>query len=320
MPTASRHPRPSEALAALAALPLVVEEAAAELLQRRVADGSTRRTALLRLRSVGEEGLGEDVTFQQTDLMQEPPPLLQRAPSTLGGLWEALDGADLFARPPRHDVVRSYRRWAIEAAALDLALRQNGLDLCGVLGHRPAPLTFVVSAPGNWAATAPAVRLKVDAAALAPGLPVEIVDFKGEGDEELVQRALELYPHALQEDPPVVVTGARVSWDVPIRSARDLDLLPAVPAAINVKPARFGSLRGLLELYERCAERGIAMYGGGQFELGPGRGQAQLLASLFHPGAPNDLAPAAYNEAEPPATLPPSPIAVVHERGFRAAT
>ena len=31
-------------------------------------------------------------------------------------------------------------------------------------------------------------------------------------------------------------------------------------------------------------ERGIALYGGGQFELGPGRGHIQYLASLFHPG------------------------------------
>lgn len=291
-----------------------------EPLQRRVADGSTRRTALLRLRGAGEEGLGEDVTFQQPDLMQEPPPLLRRPPGTLGGLWEALDGAVLFASSPGYDVVRSYRRWAIEAAALDLALRQNGVDLSGVLDRRPAPLRFVVSAPGRWTTVAPAASLKVDAPDLVPGLPVEIVDFKGEGDEELVRRALELYPRALQEDPPVVLPGARVSWDVPIRSVRDLDLLPAAPAAINVKPARVGSLAGLLELYEMCAERGIATYGGGQFELGPGRGQAQLLAALFHPDVPNDLAPAAYNEAEPPATLPPSPIDVVHERGFRAAT
>ena len=34
------------------------------------------------------------------------------------------------------------------------------------------------------------------------------------------------------------------------------------------------------------------MYGGGQFELGVGRGQIQYLASLFHPDSPNDVAPA----------------------------
>jgi hypothetical protein len=49
-------------------------------------------------------------------------------------------------------------------------------------------------------------------------------------------------------------------------------------------------------------------------ELGPGRGQIQYLASLFHPDAPNDVAPAEFNEPDPPPGLPdrelePSPSA-----------
>jgi len=48
--------------------------------------------------------------------------------------------------------------------------------------------------------------------------------------------------------------------------------------------------------------------GGGQMELGPGRGQAQYLASLFHAEAPNDLAPGVYNEPEPGPSLPASPL------------
>ena len=35
------------------------------------------------------------------------------------------------------------------------------------------------------------------------------------------------------------------------------------------------------------------MYGGGMGENGVGRGQIQLLASLFHPDGPNDVAPSA---------------------------
>ena len=42
------------------------------------------------------------------------------------------------------------------------------------------------------------------------------------------------------------------------------------------------------------------MYGGGQFELGPGRGQIQLLASIFHPDTPNDVAPGGYNVPDRP--------------------
>jgi hypothetical protein len=61
---------------------------------------------------------------------------------------------------------------------------------------------------------------------------------------------------------------------------------------LNLKPARFGSVRALFDTYDYCAAHGIDVYGGGMFEQGPGRGQLQYLASLFHPGTPNDLAPA----------------------------
>ena len=60
---------------------------------------------------------------------------------------------------------------------------------------------------------------------------------------------------------------------------------------MNIKPSRFGSIQELFDTYDYCAKNKIAMYGGGQFELGPGRGQIQYLASLFHPGTPNDVAP-----------------------------
>ena len=60
------------------------------------------------------------------------------------------------------------------------------------------------------------------------------------------------------------------------------------------------------------------MYGGGQFELGPGRGQIQYLASLFHPDGPNDVAPGGFNEPEVPPGLPSSPLPVaVEPTGFR---
>jgi hypothetical protein len=52
------------------------------------------------------------------------------------------------------------------------------------------------------------------------------------------------------------------------------------------------------------------MYGGGQFELGPGRGHVQYLASIFHPYGPNDIAPTGYNEPDTPAGLPTSPLPV----------
>ena len=86
-----------------------------------------------------------------------------------------------------------------------------------------------------------------------------------------------------------------------------------------MKPSRFGTLESLCAVYDFCAERGIGTYGGGQFELGPGRGQIQLLAALFHPEAPNDVAPAGYNRTGLPAGLPDSPLDLAPATtGFRA--
>ena len=125
-----------------------------------------------------------------------------------------------------------------------------------------------------------------------------------------------MYPDALLEDPPVVVPGARASWDIPITSASEIRRLPDRPSAINVKPARLGSVADLFDLYEHCTAEGIDMYGGGQHEVGPGRAQIQLLASLFHPQAPNDVAPAGYNEPNAADGLPRSPLELLPRVGF----
>jgi hypothetical protein len=74
----------------------------------------------------------------------------------------------------------------------------------------------------------------------------------------------------------------------------------------------------LFAAYEHCEANDIGMYGGGQFELGPGRGQIQYLASLFHADTPNDVAPGGYNLPEPPPGLPSSPIPPAPSKtGFR---
>jgi hypothetical protein len=110
----------------------------------------------------------------------------------------------------------------------------------------------------------------------------------------------------------------RLTWDFPIHSVADIDALDWQPRCLNSKPSRFGSVQSLFDFYDACDERGIALYGGGQFELGPGRGQIQHLASLFHADAPNDVAPGAYNEGTPRPGLPQSPLpAASTEPGFR---
>ena len=88
----------------------------------------------------------------------------------------------------------------------------------------------------------------------------------------------------------------------------DAEALPFPPRCLNVKPSRFGTVQRLFDFYEWCEVRGVAMYGGGQFELGIGRLQIQELASLFHPDMPNDVAPPEFNAQEIPRGVQPSPL------------
>jgi hypothetical protein len=137
-------------------------------------------------------------------------------------------------------------------------------------------------------------------------------------DPGLYQRCLAAWPEAVIEDPSTdprvlpLLAGNwdRVSWDAPIHRVDDIAGLPHPPRILNIKPCRFGSLRALCGAYDFCEARGIAMYGGGFFELGPGRGQIQYLASLFHPDGPNDVSPRGFHGAVAPPGLPDGPLPV----------
>jgi len=214
-------------------------------------------------------------------------------------------------------------------------------------------MTFVVS-PGlgsppssrtvrRWLELDPGLRFKLDPAPdwsqglieeLAATRAVVTADLKAyysaEGDSppdsNLYRRVAEGFPEAFLEDPaltdetdPILEPHReRITWDAPIHSVADVEALPFPPRTLNSKPSRFGFLRELLAFYAYCEERGIGLYGGGMFELGPGRGQIQYLASLFHPDAPNDVAPRAYNDPEPRGGLPGSPLpATPASTGFR---
>ncbi|MDQ5819969.1 MAG: hypothetical protein M3540_00815, partial [Actinomycetota bacterium] len=124
-----------------------------------------------------------------------------------------------------------------------------------------------------------------------------------------------------ETDPVLEPHRDRITWDAIIHSVADIEGLPFPPRMINVKPSRFGTLEGLFAAFDHCAERGIETYGGGQFELGPGRGHIQCLASLFSPDTPNDVAPSGFNVGEPRAGLPASPLEpAVADVGFRWET
>jgi L-alanine-DL-glutamate epimerase-like enolase superfamily enzyme len=343
----------------VADLPLMIDEYALEGLSRTVSSGFERHTTVIRVRGGGEEGLGEDVTYEAIDhrRQQELGPTLP-----LGGEWtfdsfsEHLGGLDLFpAGAPGFEVFRNYRRWGFESAALDLALRQAGRSLSDVLGRDLRPVTFVVSSrmgePPTIApvtrrlARYPALRFKLDATPdwddeLISGLvetgAVDSIDFKGaykgtivdtETDPDFYRRIAETFPDAWLEDPDLETDEAmaalepfadRITWDAPIHSIDDILAARVLPRTVNLKPSRFGSVRALFGAYDFCAERGMGAYGGGQYELGPGRGQIQYLAALFHADSPNDIAPAGYDELDPEPGLPASPLLPDPERtGFR---
>ena len=145
-------------------------------------------------------------------------------------------------------------------------------------------------------------------------------------DPVLYRRVVEAFPEAWIEDPALTpetesVLEAhrdRFSWDAVIHSIADIESLPYPPRMVNIKPSRLGGLKSLLDAYDYCADRAIGTYGGGQFELGVGRGQNQYLASLFHADAPNDVAPGGFNLPVPAAGLPSSPLAAAPAPlGFR---
>ena len=193
----------------------------------------------------------------------------------------------------------------------------------------------------------PTLRFKLDPAndwddelieALAETGAVDSLDLKGfykgtpvdvETDPELYAKLIETFPEAWLEDPDVTPetrpllepVSERVTWDAPIHSIADIEAMPwSPPKTVNVKPSRFGPIRNLFAAYDYCEERGIGAYGGGQTELGQGRGQIQYLASIFHPDTPNDVAPGGYNDprqATKPG-LPSSPLEpAIADVGFR---
>ena len=343
----------------VARLPLEVEGYELEALERDVSSDFTRLSTVIHLHGGGHDGVGEDVTYDALDqvALQDAGPVHRLAGShTLATFSQLLGTLDLWPARPVREASRDYRRWAFESAALDLALRQAGASLAAALDLEPRPVNFVVSLrlgePPSMEplrrrlAVSPGLRFKLDPTSswddalvseLVATNAVDSLDFKGlyagtvvdqPPDADLYARVVRAFPDAWLEDPALTPeTEAvlaedrhRVTWDAPIHSVADIEALPFVPRMVNVKPSRFGSLARLLAAYDHCRERGIGAYGGGQFELGPGRGQIQYLASLLHPDAPNDVAPSGYNFPDPAPGLPPSPLSPVPSAtGFRWA-
>lgn len=336
--------------AAFKDLPLKIESHEFIRHTMAVSTGMERVTSEIVLRGAGQEGRGEDVTYETLDhdVLQKDAVLDHTFDGTFDEFSRHLATLELWAAPPIREVSRNYRVWGFESAALDLALRQNGLDFAGALGIEPQPVRFILSLRlgeppdfgrvQRWLDVAPWLEFKLDAEGSwsrelfeqlgATGL-VRQVDLKGHYSgtvvdnpptPELYGNTIECFPDAWIEDPAItdetraMLTAdgvlERLTWDAPIHGVGDIEALEFAPRGMNIKPSRFGPLKELLAVVEYCNEHEIEMYSGGQFELAVGRDHLHAVASVFYPDTPNDAAPVAYHAPDPSPGAPPSPLPV----------
>jgi hypothetical protein len=335
----------------VADLPLTVEGYDLSRLEGETSSDFTRVSTVFTLYGPERAGSGEDVTYDTPDhdALLGADPDADRFPLageyTLDSFSSALADVDLFpTKEPERGVSKHYRRWALEGAALDLALRQAGETLASALGRRDDPVSFVVSTRLGEPPTTDRIEQVLDvdgdiafkldptpewtpelAARVAELAPVRILDLKGlyegtevdaEPDPALYELVLETFPDAVVEDPALTDETRplfdgheeRVSWDYPVTGVESVEKLPFEPEWLNVKPSRFGTVESLFDTVEYARERDIRLYGGGQFELGVGRRQLHALAAALYPDGPNDLAPRGYNTPEVRSGVPVSPL------------
>lgn len=332
----------------LGSLAVAIEEISLERHHLETPSGFERTTTVITLSGDGHQGHGEDVTyFEEAHGAIDPAGILEaiRHSSSVDQVHRSIDESRFdFGVDDPPPVATNYRRWAIESAALDLALKQRDSSLAEVVGRPFRPVTFVTSPslgepPSGEVVDrlidrVPGIGFKLDPTAawddrlidhLADTDAVDILDLKGHYDFDGVgqspdphryERLIEAFSSAIIEDPAVtpstkpILDGARdrIAWDYPIRAPSDLDDRPWTPRWLNIKPSRLGSIRSLCATLEAAADRSISCYGGGQFELAVGRQQAHAIASLWYPTAPNDIAPTAYHHPDRADTLPTSPL------------
>ena len=297
----------------LAALEVQVDSANVERHALALADypGGPRPSSVVRLSGLGCQGQGENVAFYEAEherfvlhVAAWFASLAPRAPLRVGS---ALGAAGTL-----------YERAALEAALIDLGLRQARLSLHDLTGVRAASLRFVVSLAASSDPRAAIERLraggyhgelKIDVgpswapdvcAVLAQDPSIVIFDFKGRGEAELARRLYDA-SSALLEDPPAAFVeprrgeSSRISRDSTVASPEVVAEARAQREAVNLKAPRMGGPLSVLQGLERALALdstlpAVPAYLGGMFEVGVGRLQARQLAALYCGSAPNDLA------------------------------
>jgi len=132
----------------VADLTLTIETTNRTSRRREMAGDFTRVTSTFVLLAGDEFGAGEDITYDTVDheVLPEPPVFDLTGEYTLDEFSRTLEDIDLFpTKPPEREISWNYRRWAMESAALDLALKQNDTTLASLLGRERSPVRFVAS-------------------------------------------------------------------------------------------------------------------------------------------------------------------------------
>jgi hypothetical protein len=314
---------------ALARLPIRVDGIGVEHTRVAVASypGGPRPTSTAQLAGGGKTGRGEHVGWTEG--------AHARFARVLPGVPRGAHRLDAWCAAAGAATADPYDRAALEAAAVDLALRQCDETIFALADHAPRPVRYVVSTgrladPVAATADEPAAEWKLDVDAawgddvlgtLAACRHVAIVDWKTAGEPADHARIASLLPAALVEDPgpadgrwPALACAARVSADGWLAAPGDLAALSTRPGAVNLKMGRMGGIFATLALAAAAEAAGIPVYVGGMFEVGPGRRQAQALAALLSPDGPNDVAPLATNAA--PAARPERIVPRADRPGF----
>lgn len=316
----ARRLTPGEFVERLFGLPVAIDELRVERGTVSVADyyDETRPTGFAVLLGRGVAGRGECVAWtsaEQSEFAAACDRLALPSDINLGELSALLS----------EDLDDPYHRAAVEGAAIDLALRQSETNPFALARAPARPVTFCrsigtddepLAALAAVLARDPAARIKIDVPAagwatqvweaLAATRRVVVLDFKRGADPDQVRLAHAAMPDAWLEDPPAeaVTLDPRGGWrervalDGYVLAAVDLDDPEIPPAAINVKAPRVGGWIEALRCLEECRRQGLHAYVGGMFEVGPGRRQSGVLASLYTPEAWNDVAPISIAAAD----------------------
>ena len=157
--------------AQVAGLPLVIDRCELLPIVRDTSSGFTKVSIVVRLSGGSHVGEGEDITWDQIDqiefLRAGADLTWLHGSRTFDELSTLLGLANLFPVAPIRDSAPYYRRWAVESAALDLALRQNGLSLQAAVGREAEPVNFVASVRTGEPPSLTPIRARL---AVDPGL------------------------------------------------------------------------------------------------------------------------------------------------------